>query len=222
MQLLKTFLDIFLHLDQHLNSWATSMGSWLYVLLFGVLFAETGLVVTPFLPGDSLLFAVGALAALDGSPINIVLVIVVMFVAAVLGDATNYSIGKWIGPAAFKSESSRLLNKKHLLRTQAFYEKHGGKTIVIARFMPIIRTFAPFVAGIGKMEYRRFAMFNVSGGALWVLSVTLLGYIFGNAEPVKKNFHYVVVAIIVISVMPMVIEIIRDRMKSRAAAAEKP
>jgi len=222
MQLLKTFLDIFLHLDQHLNSWATSMGTWLYVLLFGVLFAETGLVVTPFLPGDSLLFAVGALAALDGSPINIVLVIVVMFVAAVLGDATNYSIGKWIGPAAFKSESSRLLNKKHLLKTQAFYEKHGGKTIVIARFMPIIRTFAPFVAGIGKMEYRRFAMFNVSGAALWVVSVTLLGYIFGNAEPVKKNFHYVVVAIIVISVMPMVIEIIRDRMKARAAAAEKP
>ena len=176
MELLKTLLDYFLHLDKYLNSWATSMGGWLYAVLFAVLFAETGFVVTPFLPGDSLLFAVGALAALDGSPINIALVIVVMFVAAVLGDATNYSIGKWIGPAAFKSESSRLLNKKHLLRTQAFYEKHGGKTIVIARFMPIIRTFAPFVAGIGKMEYRRFALFNISGGALWVVSVTMLGF----------------------------------------------
>ena len=222
MELLKTLLDYFLHLDKYLNSWATSMGGWLYAVLFAVLFAETGFVVTPFLPGDSLLFAVGALAALDGSPINIALVIVVMFVAAVLGDATNYSIGKWIGPAAFKSDSSRLLNKKHLLRTQAFYEKHGGKMIVIVWFMLIIWTFAPFVAGIGKMEYRRFALFNVSGGALWVVSVTMLGYIFGNAEPVKKNFHYVVVAIIVISVLPMAIEIIRDRMKARAAAAEKP
>ena len=226
MELLKTLLDTFLHLDKYLNSWATTMGGWLYAVLFAVLFAETGFVVTPFLPGDSLLFAVGALAALDGSPINIVLVIAVMFVAAVLGDATNYSIGKWIGPAAFKSESSRLLNKKHLLRTQAFYEKHGGKTIVIARFMPIIRTFAPFVAGIGKMEYRRFALFNVSGGALWVVSVTLLGYLFGNAEPVKKNFHSVVVAIIVISVLPLVYELIRSRQRERAAAAaaaaEKP
>lgn len=219
MELIKTLLDYFLHLDKYLNSWATTMGGWLYVVLFAVLFAETGLVVTPFLPGDSLLFAVGALAALDGSPINIVLVIVVMCVAAILGDATNYSIGKWIGPAAFKSESSRLLNKKHLLRTQAFYEKHGGKTIVIARFMPIIRTFAPFVAGIGQMAYRRFALFNISGGILWVCSVTLLGYAFGNAEPVKKNFHYVVVAIVVISVLPLVYEFIRERQRSKS---EKP
>ncbi|MFO0589043.1 MAG: DedA family protein [Polyangiaceae bacterium] len=216
MDLIKTLLDYFLHLDKYLNSWATTMGGWLYVVLFAVLFAETGLVVTPFLPGDSLLFAVGALAALDGSPINIALVIVVMCVAAILGDATNYSIGKWIGPAAFKSESSKLLNKKHLLRTQAFYEKHGGKTIVIARFMPIIRTFAPFVAGIGQMAYRRFALFNISGGILWVCSVTLLGYAFGNAEPVKKNFHYVVVAIVVISVLPLVYEFIRERQRSRA------
>jgi membrane-associated protein len=220
MDLIRTLIDTFLHLDQHLNAWATSMGGWLYAVLFAVFFCETGLVVTPFLPGDSLLFAVGALAAIDGSPINVGLVIALMFVAAVLGDAVNYSIGKWLGPAAFKSESSRLLNKKHLLRTQAFYEKHGGKTIVLARFIPIIRTFAPFVAGIGRMQYRRFALFNVSGAAAWVVSVTLLGYAFGNAEPVKKNFHYVVVAIIVISVIPLVVEFFRERRRSAAEGAK--
>src|SRR5262245_11634556 len=198
MDSLRHLIDIFLHLDKHLNDWAAQMGAGLYAVLFAVIFCETGLVVTPFLPGDSLLFAVGALAATDGSPINIAGVICVMYVAAVLGDAVNYSIGKRIGPRAFKSETSWLLNKKHLERTQAFYEKHGGKTIIIARFMPIIRTFAPFVAGIGQMRYRRFAAFNVVGAALWVCSFTILGYAFGNVPAVKKNFTFVIAAIIVL------------------------
>lgn len=222
MDKLKQFVDIFLHLDKHLNEWAGSMGSGLYVLLFAIIFCETGLVVMPFLPGDSLLFAVGALSASEGSPINIVLVTLLMFVAGVLGDAVNYSIGKRIGPAAFKSDKSWLLNKKHLERTQAFYEKHGGKTIIIARFMPIIRTFAPFVAGIGQMQYRRFAMFNVVGAALWVCSFSFLGYQFGNIPAVKKNFTYVIIGIVIVSVLPGVVEFVRSRRRGReeAKAAE--
>ena len=222
MDKLKHFVDIFLHLDKHLNEWAANMGSGLYVLLFAIIFCETGLVVTPFLPGDSLLFAVGALSASDGSPINIVLVTLLMFVAGVLGDAVNYSIGKRIGPAAFKSDKSWLLNKKHLERTQAFYEKHGGKTIIIARFMPIIRTFAPFVAGIGQMKYRRFAVFNVVGAALWVFSFSFLGYQFGNIPAVKKNFTYVIIGIVIVSVLPGVIEFVRSRRRAgeEAKAAE--
>jgi membrane-associated protein len=217
METIKTLIDIFLHLDQHLNEWAASMGSSLYVVLFLVVFCETGLVVTPFLPGDSLLFAVGALAASDGSPIALPVVIALLFVAAVVGDAVNYSIGLRIGPRAFRSEKSFLFNKKHLMKTQAFYERHGGKTIIIARFMPIIRTFAPFVAGVGKMQYRRFFMFNVVGAAAWVVLFTVGGYSFGNLPSVKKNFHYVIVAIIVLSILPGVIEFIRER---RRAAAE--
>jgi membrane-associated protein len=216
---LKTFIDIFLHLDKHLNEWAGSMGGWLYGLLFLIIFCETGLVVTPFLPGDSLLFAVGALCATDGSPISLPLVIALLFVAAVVGDAVNYQIGKRIGPAAFSSETSRLLNKKHLLRTQAFYEKHGGKTIIIARFMPIIRTFAPFVAGVGTMSYRRFFMFNVIGAAAWVTSFSVLGYFFGNVPVVKRNFTFVIGAIIVISVLPGVIEFLRARRGGPTAPA---
>lgn len=211
-------LDIFLHLDQHLSAWAGQLGSSLYLLLFGIIFCETGLVVTPFLPGDSLLFAVGALAAVDGSPISVGLAIGLLIVAAIAGDAANYAIGYRVGPKVFSRESSRLLNKQHLERTQQFYERHGGKTIVLARFMPIIRTFAPFVAGIGKMRYRNFAMFNVTGGALWVTAFIMGGYVFGNIPAVKKQFHYVIVAIIVISVLPGVIEFLRAR---KAAAAEQ-
>jgi membrane-associated protein len=214
---LKHIIDIFLHLDRYLNDWVTTMGSTLYGVLFLVVFAETGLVVTPFLPGDSLLFAVGAVCALPGSPLSLPLMIALLFAAAVIGDAVNYQIGRRLGPAVFKSESSRLLNKKHLLRTQAFYEKHGGKTIIIARFMPIIRTFAPFVAGIGEMQYRRFFVFNVAGAAAWVTSFSLLGYFFGNMPAVKKNFTVVIFAIIVISVMPGVIEYLRSRRGGDAA-----
>jgi membrane-associated protein len=220
MDLIRKLIDTFLHLDQHLNVWAGSMGGWLYAMLFAVIFCETGLVVTPFLPGDSLLFAVGALSATEGSPIHIGLVIGLLFLAAVLGDAVNYSIGRRIGPRAFKSEKSWLFNKKHLERTQAFYEKHGGKTIILARFMPIIRTFAPFVAGMGQMQYRRFAMYNIAGAALWVGSFTIAGYQFGGLETVKKNFHYIIVAIIVISVLPGVIEFIRSRRRAQSEATK--
>src|SRR5262249_27188422 len=158
---------------------------WLYVVLFAVIFCETGLVVTPFLPGDSLLFAVGALAASPNSTLSLPLLLVLMCVAAVLGDAVNYSIGYWLGPKGFKYDNSWFFNKKHLLRTQHFYEKYGSKTIVLARFIPIIRTFAPFVAGIGQMQYRRFAIYNVAGGIVWVLAFTLAGYKFADQPWVK-------------------------------------
>lgn len=208
---MQTAIDIFLHLDQHLNTWAEYLGVWLYLLLFVIIFAETGLVVTPFLPGDSLLFAVGALSAIDGSPINIVLTMGLLCVAAVLGDTANYAIGHRIGPRVFRSESSWLLNKNHLIRTQQFFERHGGKTIIMARFMPIIRTFAPFVAGVGAMNYVRFAIYNIVGGVVWVVSFLVAGYFFGNLPAVKRNFQYVILAIIVISIMPMVFEFWRNR-----------
>ena len=211
MELIQHAIDIFLHLDTHLNDLATALGPWLYILLFAIIFAETGLVVTPFLPGDSLLFAIGALAAIDGSPIHVGFAIVLLAIAAVLGDAVNYAIGYRVGPKVFTSETSRLLNKEHLVRTQRFYEKYGGKTIILARFMPIVRTFAPFVAGIGKMTYGHFAAYNVVGGVVWVTAFTLAGYFFGNVPVVKRNFHFVIVAIIVISVMPPIIEFLRAR-----------
>jgi membrane-associated protein len=210
-------IDVILHLDRHLDTWAAQLGPWLYVVLFAIVFAETGLVITPFLPGDSLLFAVGALAA-TGTAIDVTVVILLLCVAAVVGDAVNYAIGRRVGPAIFKREGSKLLNKEHLLRAHRFYEKHGGKTIIIARFVPIIRTFAPFVAGIGEMSYRRFALFNVTGGVAWVVGFTLLGYWFGNQPWVKKNFTFVILAIIVISVMPAVIEFWR----AKRASARRP
>jgi len=204
-------IDIILHLDVHLAAWSTAMGPWLYVLLFAIVFCETGLVVTPFLPGDSLLFATGALCALPGSPLGVGQIIVLLIIAAVLGDAVNYAIGYRVGPKVFKSETSWWLNKKHLWRAQRFYEKHGGKTIVLARFMPIVRTFAPFVAGIGKMKYSRFGVFNISGGVAWVASFTFAGYWFGNLPWVKKQFHIVIIAIIILSVIPIIIEFIKER-----------
>lgn len=215
MDLLTQFLDVFLHLDTHLNEWAASLGIWLYLLLFIIIFCETGLVVTPFLPGDSLLFAVGALCATTNAAIDFQTTCITLFAAAIIGDALNYSIGKWIGPKIFE-KSSRFLNKEHLLKTQRFYEKHGGKTIVIARFMPIVRTFAPFVAGIGRMAYRKFALYNVVGALLWTVGFLAAGYYFGNLPEVKRNFHIVVFAIIGISVLPMAVEILKSRaLKSR-------
>jgi membrane-associated protein len=174
--------------------------------------------VTPFLPGDSLLFAVGALASIPGSPLDLPLIILVLCIAAVLGDAVNYTIGYRVGPRVFSSQKSRWLNKEHLDRTHAFYEKYGGKTIILARFMPIVRTFAPFVAGIGQMSYPRFALFNVAGGIAWVLMFVLGGYSFGEVPVVKRNFHIVILAIIVVSVMPPVIEYLRARRQARLAA----
>lgn len=211
MELIQHALDIFLHLDTHLNDLAAALGPWLYIVLFLIIFAETGLVVTPFLPGDSLLFAIGALAAIDGSPIHVWSAILLLCIAAILGDGVNYAIGYRVGPKVFTSETSRLLNKEHLNRTQRFYEKYGGKTIILARFMPIVRTFAPFVAGIGKMRYSHFAAYNVVGGIVWVTAFTLAGFFFGNVPVVKRNFHVVIVAIIVISVMPPIIEYLRAR-----------
>jgi membrane-associated protein len=209
--MLHSLIDIALHLDRYLVDWSQSLGLWLNLILFLVIFCETGLVVLPFLPGDSLLFAVGALAALDGSPVKIGVIVPLLIVAAVVGDAVNYSIGRKIGPAVFKFEGNRFFNKAHLMKTQEFYERHGGKTIVIARFAPIIRTFAPFVAGIGQMKYRAFAVFNISGGAAWVSSFIFAGYFFGNMPIVKRNFHIIIFAIIFISLLPTVIEVLKAR-----------
>ena len=217
METLLGFWHIISHLDTHLVAWSQTMGPWLYVLLFAIIFCETGLVVTPFLPGDSLLFAVGALCALGG--LNIAVIIPLLLVAAILGDATNYYVGKTVGPKVFTSSTSKLLNRAHLLRTQAFYDKYGGKTIIIARFIPIVRTFAPFVAGIGKMQYRRFLSFNVIGAVAWVALFIPAGYVFGNLEVVKKSFHLVIFAIIGLSILPAVIEFARERAKLQRAKA---
>ncbi len=213
MDLLVQAVDIFLHLDVHLNALAATLGPWLYIVLFVVVFCETGLVVTPFLPGDSLLFACGALAATAASPINLAILIPVVFAAAVLGDFCNYEIGKWVGPKVFTQEKSIFLNKDHLNKAHQFYEKYGGKTIILARFIPIIRTFAPFVAGIGKMTYFHFASYNLIGAALWVLLFALGGYYFADLPLVQHHFHYVVLVIIVISVLPAVYEFWAARRK---------
>jgi membrane-associated protein len=219
VELIGQLVDVFLHLDQHLNEWAVTLGPWLYALLFLIVFCETGLVVTPFLPGDSLLFAVGALTALDGSPIALPQVAAVLIVAAVLGDAVNYSIGAYLGPAVFTSERSRLLNKQHLVRTQLFYERHGGKTIFLARFVPIIRTFAPFVAGIGRMRYAYFASYNVTGAIAWVAVCAGAGRLFGQIPFVKQNFELVILGIIFVSVLPIAVEWLRGRRQAARDAA---
>jgi membrane-associated protein len=218
MDLIRQLVDLVLHLDVHLNEWAATLGPWTYALLFTVIFCETGLVVTPFLPGDSLLFAVGALAATDGSPLSLPLLAVTLMLAAILGDAANYSIGKYIGPKVFTQTGSRWLNRAHLVRTQQFYERHGGKTIILAQYMPIIRTFAPFVAGIGKMTYRRFAAFNVVGAVSWVGIFLCAGYFFGNIPTVKRNFHIVIFGIIFVSLIPIAAEFISQRRQRRRHA----
>ena len=213
MSWINAVIDFILHIDVHLAAITAEYGIWTYAILFLIIFAETGLVVAPFLPGDSLLFAAGAICALGS--IDISLMVGLLIVAAVIGDGVNYAIGARIGPRVFKSESSRWFNKEHLDKTHAFYERHGGKTIIIARFMPFVRTFAPFVAGIGAMSYPRFLAYNVIGAVLWVGGFALLGYFFGNQPAVKSNFTLVILAIIVISVMPMVIEIVRSRLRKR-------
>lgn len=205
------FIDVLLHLDVHLNEWVVSFGPWIYAALFLVVFCETGLVVTPFLPGDSLLFALGALSAGENAALSLPLLAVLLIAAGILGDAVNYSIGRWVGPKVFQREKSFLLNKTHLEKTQDFYERHGGKTIIIARFVPIVRTFAPFVAGIGQMPYRRFVIFNVVGAVAWVMIFLLAGYFFGNIPVVKRNFTIVIFAIIFISILPPVFEWWRAR-----------
>jgi membrane-associated protein len=214
---IKSAIDVFLHLDRHLAEWSQALGPWLYFLLFAIVFCETGLVVTPFLPGDSLLFAVGALASLPDSGLSLWLVAVLMIVAAVLGDAVNYAVGAYMGPKVFSREDSRWLNKKHLQRTHDFYEKYGGKTIFLARFVPIVRTFAPFVAGVGSMTYSHFALYNITGAVSWVLAFLLAGYFFGQIPTIQSNFHIVIVAIIVISLFPIAFEFLRARRATPAA-----
>ncbi len=205
-------VDFMLHLDVHLAALIASFGVWMYVLLFLVVFCETGLVVTPFLPGDSLLFAIGAICALGS--LNVYIVIPMLMLAANCGDLVNYTVGSKLGERLLQ-RSSRFFNKSSLDRTHAFYEKHGGKTIIFARFIPIVRTFAPFVAGLGKMGFGKFAAYSVGGAAAWVVSFVVLGYYFGNQEIVKKNFALVVLAIIAISVLPAVIEYLRHRRQLR-------
>jgi membrane-associated protein len=208
MDLFRTIVDLFLHLDKHLSQVISHYGVWTNLILFLIVFAETGLVVTPFLPGDSLLFAAGTFAALGALDARLLLVLLVA--AAIIGDTVNYWVGAWIGPRAF-SGRVRWLRKDYLDRTHAFYEKHGGKTIIIARFIPIIRTFAPFVAGVGAMSYGKFLLYNVVGAVLWVGLFVLGGFFFGNIPVVKENFTIVILAIIAISVMPIVLEAVRAR-----------
>ncbi len=210
MELLKSLIDFVLHIDQHLIEIVHDYQMWTYLILFLIIFAETGLVVTPILPGDSLLFATGAVVAKPESGLSIVLMCGLLAIAAVLGDLVNYHIGKFIGVKAF-SGNYKLLKKEYLLKTHEFYEKHGGKTIIYARFVPIIRTFAPFVAGVGSMSYAKFASFNVVGGIAWISSFLFLGYFFGGFPVIKENFTLVIFAIIFISILPPIIEIIRRK-----------
>jgi membrane-associated protein len=202
-------INILLHLDKYLDMVIRDYGLWTYAIFFIIIFLETGLVVTPFLPGDSLLFAAGSFAALGS--LDVFWLIILLSAAAILGDTVNYWIGHATGPKVFNKEKSRFLNKAHLYRTHQFYEKYGGKTIIIARFIPIIRTFAPFVAGIGSMTYRRFIAYNVFGGIGWVVILVLGGYLFGNIPFVRKNFSVVIFAIIFLSILPGLIEFIRHR-----------
>ncbi len=209
MELLKKIVDIALHLDKYLSAIISQYGVWTYAILFAVIFVETGFVVMPFLPGDSLLFAAGTFAALG--VLDIRLLVLILSVAAIAGDTVNYWIGHRVGPKVFCKDDSRFFKKEYLERTHAFYEKHGGKTIIIARFVPIIRTFAPFVAGIGRMSYGRFIVFNVVGGIGWVVLLTGAGYLFGNIPLVKDNYSLAIVAIIAISTVPIAVEWVRHR-----------
>jgi len=218
-------IDLFLHFDRHLAEFVASYGLWVYGLLFLIVFAETGLVVTPFLPGDSLLFATGALAATGA--LNPALVSVLLIVAAVLGDAVNYSVGRYIGPRVFSAHDRvgwwhKLLNHDHLDRAHVFFEKYGGKAVVLARFVPIVRTFVPFVAGAASMSYPKFAFYNVTGGIAWVGICVGAGYAFGNVPIVKNNFSLVALGIVVVSVMPIFIELVRHRRESASKAAQPP
>jgi membrane-associated protein len=216
VEILKNFLDIILHIDVHLRQWVTEYQTWTYLILFVIIFMETGFVVTPFLPGDSLLFAAGTVAAMDGNPLSLAVIIPLLVGAAFGGDNTNYFIGKLLGKTVYE-KNYRLIRREYLDKTHAFYEKHGGKTIIIARFMPIIRTFAPFVAGVGTMSYARFISFSIAGAVLWVASFSMAGYFFGNIEFVRKNFTLVILAIIFVSLMPMVIAVVKKALAKKAA-----
>jgi membrane-associated protein len=219
MEMIRKFIDMVLHLDKSLDQLVQNYGPWVYAIIFLIVFAETGLVVTPFLPGDSLLFAIGALCARpDG--LSFVVAFILLWIAAILGDSANYWIGSLLGPKVFHKKESRWLNPKHLERTHQFYEKYGAKTIILARFLPIIRTFAPFVAGIGRMTYGKFFFYNVAGGLLWVTIFMVVGYLFGNHPAVRKNFTLVIFGIIGVSCIPVVVEWWRHWREARAAKAK--
>lgn len=209
MEFIQLVIDFILHIDRHLAELTAAYGPWIYGILFLIIFCETGLVVTPFLPGDSLLFVAGAIATQDA--MNIHLMVILLIIAAILGDAVNYSIGRFFGVRLFANPDSKIFRRRHLEITQTFYARHGGKTIILARFVPIVRTFAPFVAGMGHMPYRRFAAYNVVGAIAWVTLFSYAGYFFGNLPMVQSNLHYLIVAIIFVSILPGVIEILRHR-----------
>jgi membrane-associated protein len=213
LEVIHSIIDFILHIDKHLVEIVSEYQTWTYLILFLIIFAETGLVVTPFLPGDSLLFAAGAIVAKPESNLNIIVMCVVLIIAAILGDMVNFMVGDYIGPKAF-SGKYKLLKREYLEKTQAFYEKHGGKTIIYARFIPIIRTFAPFVAGVGTMSYSKFASYNVIGGVVWVASFLFIGYQFGGLPIIKQNFTYVIFAIILLSLVPPMIEFARNKFRT--------
>ena len=212
MDLFSGFIDLILHLDQHLLGLVQSYGAWVYAVLFLIVFLETGVVVTPFLPGDSLLFVAGTIAA--AGELNVHGLILLLIAAAIAGDSLNYSIGRYLGPRVFRFDDSRFFKRAHVDRTHAFFERHGGKAIIIARFVPIIRTYAPFVAGIGAMNYRRFLMFNVTGAVLWVALLAYAGFFFGNLPLVRNNLTAVILGIIVLSVVPAIVEFWRAKRAS--------
>ena len=212
MEIIKAFIEMVLHLDKHLFDLVSQYGTWTYAILFLIIFCETGLVVTPLLPGDSLLFAAGAIASTGALRSEVLFII--LSIAAIAGDTVNYWIGHWIGPSVFHKENSRIFKKEYLEKTHNFYEKYGSKTIILARFVPIVRTFAPFVAGIGSMTYGRFINYNIIGGVAWIAVFIFGGYYFGNIPIIKRNFTIVILAIIIISIMPGVIEYLRHRYRS--------
>lgn len=209
MDLLAGFVDLILHLDQHLRELAQNYGAWVYAVLFVIVFLETGVVVTPFLPGDSLLFVAGALAA--AGELNVHALVVLLIAAAIAGDSLNYAIGRYLGPRVFRFDDSRFFKRAYVERTHAFFERHGGKAIILARFVPIVRTYAPFVAGIGAMRYRHFLMFNVAGAVLWVALLAYAGFFFGNLPLVRNNLTVVILGIVVLSIMPAVVEFWRAK-----------
>ncbi len=213
MEIISNVISFVLHIDKHLGEIISTYGIASYVILFGIIFAETGLVFVPFLPGDSLLFAAGAFAALGS--FNIYILLLILLLAAVLGDTANYWIGHFFGQKIIDNPRIPFINQKHIDETQEFYKKHGGKTIFLARFVPIVRTFAPFVAGVGKMDYKKFLEYNMTGGLVWVFGFTLLGFFFGNIPFVKENFSLVVIAIILLSVLPMVYEFVKAKLSKK-------
>lgn len=217
MDFIRFIIDFILHIDIHLSELVAEYGIWVYAILFLILFCETGLVVTPFLPGDSLLFVAGTIASSSQNDLNVHLMVVLMIIAAIIGDAVNYTIGRLFGEKLFSNPNSKIFRRSYLDKTHAFYERHGGKTIILARFVPIVRTFAPFVAGMGHMSYRRFALYNVTGALVWVLLFTYAGYWFGKWPVIQENLKLLIVGIIVLSILPGVIEVIRHK---RAAARQ--